>query len=311
MKYKRSKSSKKTLDLVGNTSQISPAKHWVFTLNNHRVEDIEWLKNHSSIFTDLIFQVEKGECGTPHLQGYFAFIEKSRPFNVFDNKNYHFEKCDNIKASRAYAQKLETRFEGPWLYKNGKEWYPFQLKCINPTLPWQVEIIKVISRLPDDRRIHWYWSKLGGIGKTQFCKYLSVAYGAICLCGKGADVRNGVLNYIQKNGRYPEIVLYNIPRSVSSDFISWEAIENVKDMYFFSGKYEGGQVNGPSPHVVVFANYPMPPGVVSKDRYVVERLDEPDDEDICYHCQEGERKCDKHFTIQDYLDENRDDPFII
>lgn len=256
----------------------------MFTLCNHTVEDIEWLKNISSMFEDLIFQVEKGEGGTPHLQGYFKFFVKSRPFSVFTNRNYHFEKCNNIHASRAYAQKLDTRVEGPWIYKNGKLWYTFQLKCINPTYPWEVEIIKLISVPPDNRRIHWYWSKSGGIGKTQFCKYLTEAYGAICLCGRGADVRNGVLTYISKNGRFPEIVIYNIPRSVSVDYISWEAVENVKDMYFFSGKYEGGQVNGPSPHVLIFANYPMPPGVVSADRYVVEQLDksenESDDESV-------------------------------
>ena len=76
-----SKSSKKK---SGNTRQISPSKHWCFTLNNYSMDDIKVLKNtDSSIVPRYVFQEEIGEEGTPHLQGYINFNKKVRPMGFF------------------------------------------------------------------------------------------------------------------------------------------------------------------------------------------------------------------------------------
>ena len=48
--------------------------------------------------------------------------------------------------------------------------------------------------------------------------------------------------------------------------MSIAALESIKDMFFYSGKYEGGMVCGPNPHVMVFANEPPEYGILSKDR---------------------------------------------
>jgi len=92
----------------GNTRQISPSKHWVFTLNNHTLENINEILECSSI-KRYSFQEETGENGTPHLQGYLEFVTKKRPKSIFKNFNAHWEKCRNIKLAIAYTQKDDTR----------------------------------------------------------------------------------------------------------------------------------------------------------------------------------------------------------
>jgi len=93
----------------GNTKQISPAKHWIFTLNNHTEKNILQLMNDSSI-EQLSMQEEVGESGTPHLQGYLKFKTKRRPLSIF--KHYfkaHWQKCKRIKEAIIYTQKEDTR----------------------------------------------------------------------------------------------------------------------------------------------------------------------------------------------------------
>ena len=68
------------------------------------------------------------------------------------------------------------------------------------------------------------------------------------LGGKSADMKNGVVEYQKNNTCLPEIVVLNIPRSFNSDYLSYTGIEEVKDMFFNSGKYEGGMIDGNSPH---------------------------------------------------------------
>lgn len=113
-KKNSSNSSKKK---SGNTKQISPAKHWVFTLNNYTPENITELNNCSSTKRHS-FQEEIGETGTPHLQGYIEFVTKKRPISVFTFKA-HWEKCKSIKAAIEYTQKEDTR-SGKQYLKNIK-----------------------------------------------------------------------------------------------------------------------------------------------------------------------------------------------
>lgn len=63
------------------------AKHWCFTVNNYRSEDVDRLASvGSSIGLEsgpgvavvyLVYGKETGECGTPHLQGYIAFAKRT------------------------------------------------------------------------------------------------------------------------------------------------------------------------------------------------------------------------------------------
>ena len=96
--------------------------------------------------------------------------------------------------------------------------------------------------------------------------------GAIIVSGKAADAKYAIQMYIQKHGQGPEIVIMDIPRTKGVTYVSYEAIEKIKDGLFFSGKYEGGMVRYNRPHFIVFANEPPETERMSSDRWVIEEL---------------------------------------
>lgn len=63
-----------------NSSTMSRAKKWVFTLNNYTQGEIDLIAGvaESEHVDYLIFGKETGENGTPHLQGYVIFSERKR-----------------------------------------------------------------------------------------------------------------------------------------------------------------------------------------------------------------------------------------
>jgi len=252
----------------GNTisspsKQISPAKRWCFTLNNYTSNDIDAFKFHSSKYKKCIIGEEVGESGTPHLQGYIYFNTKLRPLSLFKDLGAHFEKArgsclDNFK----YCSK-----EGKVCFSCG---FPKPLKplaCDNNLYPWQMPLDKLAETDPNDREIIWVCGSDGNEGKTTFCKYLHRRYGAICLGGKSADMKNGIIEYIKENGNPPDFIVINLPRSFNSDYLSYTGLEEVKDMFFYSGKYEGGMVDGNSPHLWIFSNEMPDIDKCSRDRW--------------------------------------------
>jgi len=263
MSSNSSNSSKRLGNTKPDAKQISPAKRWCFTLNNYTEQDISSIssKIYDTCDKSLVSK-EVGEEGTPHLQGFISFKVKARPMSVFDNKRIHWEAAKGNNASQlTYIGKQNQ----PFLSLG----FPKPVKLINPDYDWEQQILDIVKQEPDDRTIYWYWSKGGNKGKTSFCKYLTVKHGAIALSGKAADMRNGVIDYQKTNGFLPELVLIPIPKSFNTDYLNYEGIENIKDMYFYSGKYEGGQVCGNPPHLFVFANEPPDTSKMSLDRWKV------------------------------------------
>lgn len=251
--------------------QISPAKRWCFTLNNYSEDLIGIISSIVPQSADVyIIAKEVGESGTPHLQGYIEFKNKLRPMSLIPTSRIHWEKAKGSKKSNfEYCSK-----EGNVFLQGGYK-LPREIKTLKleQLYQWELDILNTIKEEPDDRTIWWIWSCAGNIGKTSFCKYLTLKHDAICLAGKGADVRNGVMDYFNKKGDTPELVVFPIPRSYDTDYLSYEALENIKDMYFYSGKYEGGMICGNSPHLFVFANNEPNYYKCSEDRWKVINID--------------------------------------
>lgn len=248
--------------------RVSSSKVWCFTINNYNNSNLQWLASlYPEDTKEMVYQKEIGEKGTPHIQGVIKFNQPCRPVEKYP-KGIHWEKCRNIKASFLYCQKEDSREPGtqPYIYPK-----PYK---INITLyNWEKDIIQIIKQEPDDRTIYWYWSREGCVGKTTFCKYLTIEHEAICLHGKGSDIRNGVLDYYNKKSVCPILCVFPIPRSYNEEYLSYEGLENIKDMYFYSGKYEGGMICGPCPHLFVFANCEPNLEMCSKDRWKVVCID--------------------------------------
>lgn len=116
--------------------------------------------------------------------------------------------------------------------------------------PWQQELFDILSvPCTDDRTIHWVCGAYNQ-GKTEFCKFLMRNYDACILPNKAADVFH----------MYDDepIAIFDIPKDVvntDKDYISYAAIEKIKDGSYASGKYQGKKACRDYPaHVVVFAN---------------------------------------------------------
>jgi len=258
---------------VGNTNQPSTKKNWCFTLNNYDQSDIESiLALDRPIVPLFVFQEETGAKGTPHLQGILCFSKRVRPFNLGLNKRIHWEGTRNVKASIAYCQKQETR-TGEVYIRGIKPKYT--LEKGDWWKPWMDPIVEIVKSDPDHRTVYWWWDTDGNIGKTVFMKWLFMhTEGCIIVSGKAADMKNCIINYKEKNGETPRTILVSIPRS-SMDYISYTGLEEIKDMFFFSGKYEGGMVCGPNPHLIIMANEPPNTFKMSADRWRVARLRPP------------------------------------
>lgn len=248
--------SSKSSNGEGNTKplpkQVSPAKKWCFTLNNYTDDECSSISSIvPKVCSRYVVGKEVGEQGTPHLQGFLEFKVKCRPMSHFPElKRIHWEKCKGTtQQNEEYCIKEQVwlRYPKP----------PREIQLITPDRWWQVDILAEIANLPHDRLIHWYWSEEGGTGKTSFCKYLVVKHKAMITGGKAADVRNCVVDWMNKSGgETPELVCINIPKSFNAEYVSYEGFENIKDMLFYSGKYEGGMVCGNPPHLFIFANFP-------------------------------------------------------
>jgi len=108
---------------VGRT-RASAAKGWCFTLNNPTAADIEafkelWTKVPEIDF--VVFQLESGAAGTPHLQGYLHSKKRVRrtPLLALLPSHPHVEIArGTAKQNVAYCSKEEGRLDGPWIFGN-------------------------------------------------------------------------------------------------------------------------------------------------------------------------------------------------
>lgn len=85
----------------------------------------------------------------------------------------------------------------------------------------------------------------------------------------------------QKDPWVPKVCVFHYTRAVEN-YVSYEALEAIKDGIFFSTKYESGMVVFDSPHVVVFANFPPDRTQLSADRWRITNIGIPilSDDDI-------------------------------
>lgn len=214
------------------TPTFSPAKKWVFTLNNHKEDEI---KNILEVCSNDIyaFQEEVGEKkGTPHLQGLVVFQKKCRPKNKFQSKRIHWKKMRGtpLEALNYCMKEFTRKPNGRCWYKNIPEkWDKKDNKPpAPPTIPYgelwdyQRKIVNMICEEPDNRSIFWFWRYLGGAGKTELQKYLFENHGAIIVSGRRSDMKNMVMNYILHQKIHPKIIIINVPRQqtkISCSFI--------------------------------------------------------------------------------------------
>lgn len=229
--------------------QHSGARKWCFTFNNYLETDIVPIcRVLDRIAERYVFQREVGEQGTPHLQGAVWLYKKMRFTEFGLPRTIHWEPMRNEAAAGEYCQKEETSKGQIW----SKGITP-KLKLFPPCQPWQFELLDIINSEPDARTVHWRWDRLGGVGKSQFCKWLVVTHNVLVV--KGGEAND--LFYLIANTSMQNIraIIWDLPRAVGGA-ISHKVIECVQDGMVFSPKYESCCLTFDAPHVIVLANEP-------------------------------------------------------
>ncbi len=260
------------VEFEGNSMpQISASKRWCFVLNNYSKEQlVEIVEDFKKLNYNYIVGEEVAPTtGTPHLQGYCEAKKVFRPFTNFKKYNAHWKKCKGTRLDNIVYCSKEGNYQ-----TNMKVPRPLQKIERSHLRQHQLDIADQFSE-PESmfgRKIYWYWEHIGNWGKTVLAKYMVDQLGAIVVGGKAADAAYAVQQYLSENGEGPRIVIMDVPRTRSSEYISYESIENIKNGMFFSGKYEGGMVRFNPPHFIVFANEPPERHRMSEDRWVIEEL---------------------------------------
>ena len=139
--------------------------------------------------------------------------------------------------------------------------------------PWQQDVLDMIDREPDERRIFWYWSATGKSGKSRLLKWIvSNRQDLAPVFNNGSstsELKKFIVNTMRDNGgEYPGVVLYDVSRSSVKRF-NYDFAESVKDALFFYPTKESSNVIGSPPHVVVLACSPPDMTKISAERWIV------------------------------------------
>lgn len=239
------------------------SKNWAFTYNNYPEN---WLALVAPGFegSAWIAGEEVGENGTLHIQGYVEFPIKVRPIGYKGlPKEIHWEKARGTKAENiTYCTK-----------ESGGKHGTIKVPRVVPKVElygWQLKAKEQIESKPDNRSIFWWWSEMGGMGKSSFVRWAVMEKNALICSGKASDMKYLVVKYHEKHGDWPEVVIFDVPRS-SMQYLSYTGIEEIKNGVFASTKYECDTVVMPHPHVFVLANFEpdYAKGEMSNDRWRV------------------------------------------
>lgn len=277
------KKSQKSQALSGNISPESVrSRKFVFTLNNYKSDDIRHIitildeKDCKYIFGEEVAPTT----GTKHLQGYIEFKNQKKYSEII---NYCIKtSCPEVKAptpfKTAYLKTAKGTLEQNYNYctKEGTFHTNIELKPKLDILqecdfyPWQKEMKELLSGKPDKRTVYWINDPEGCNGKTQFLKHMVYFHEALFTCGgKRNDIINLVFNNKEIMTGKRAMLIWNLPRDIKSEFISYEAIEMVKDGLISNNKFECGSFICNAPHLLIMGNCLPLFHKLTSDRWVV------------------------------------------
>lgn len=254
----------------GNTSKPSRSRKWVFTLNNYSMTHLTQIKNSLKSEQYVIGEEVAPKTGTKHLQGFIEF-RNARHFDGVKQilgKEAHIEKArGTAQQNIAYCGKEGNVHSNLAIYQQ----QAILEKRYKDVIwrEWQQRVLEFLDMEPDSRTIFWITDEKGNSGKSYLTKYLAMTReGVILASGKRDNIFNQINRSITERNVVPQIILVDVPRC-NYRYVSYSAIEEIKNGLIYSGKYEGGQCIFDHPHVIVFSNEDPDLEMMSQDRWFI------------------------------------------
>lgn len=249
------------------------SRAWFFTKDNATEETTAQFQYYfdNSCECEYVYQFERSESGMYHLQGVIRF---KNPRANWPEIEAHWERCRNWRQAVKYCTKIDTRVDGPWTNIKGLKFRKTVKDVIEINGPnrHQEEMMKVIESEESDRVITWIYDQ-GKTGKTTLIKhYLLKSKRNIAVGGKTRDAIMLISQLLEQNID-PNIVFFSLTRS-REQYVSYDAIEQIKDGMAVSTKYECNCLVFNSPKVVVMANYRPDESKLTEDRWKIYNMEE-------------------------------------
>lgn len=243
------------LSLLGNTKSNNDAKkrenqfiYWCLTWNGYDLETME------IIFTILrhecdwfIIQEETGDAGNKHLQGTLKLKKKKRISELKRiHASIHWECTVRIHASACYCSNVAKRTGKIWTHHFD---IPDTITSTFEPYGWQLEIVDIIKQEPHPRIINWFWSRDGGVGKSEMALWLYDTQNALLCMGKSTDI----FHIMSKEKNRRRLFVFDVTKD-KMEYFQYSTIESIKNGYVVSGKYDSTVIKFNRPHIIVFAN---------------------------------------------------------
>jgi len=275
------------------------------------VERLRGLEANQSV-SYCVFGREIGDSGTPHLQGFVSFLtRKTRAAAVALLGQAHFTVARQVAQSIEYCKKdgdfeevgqppstsqgqrsdldafKEDVVQGNLDLKSLRSLHSdvyarFPRFCIefvldhqpkpdlpaHPLRPWQQQLFDDLLLPPDPRKVVFLVDIQGNSGKTWFSHYFcnqDVRPAQVLLPGKKADMSYAL-------DSTTTVLFVDAPRSKQGEYLQYDFLEEVKNGYVFSSKYESRLKRLNPCHVVVSMNEEPDLTKLSFDRYDIRRL---------------------------------------
>lgn len=138
-----------------------------------------------------------------------------------------------------------------------------------PLYPWQLSLKEKLEGPADRRKVIFVVDLIGNSGKSWFAHYMTKLLGEdkcqVLLPGRKADMAYALRMGIS-------VLFLDAPRSKQGEFIQYDFLEDMKNGYVFSTKYQSRTTYFDPVHVVVNMNEEPDYTKLSIDRYEVIHL---------------------------------------
>lgn len=227
-----------------------------------------------------VFQLEEGDSGYRHYQGRISLIKKRRKNQVlklFVTPPNYCAPTTNPEYYRGdafYQMKKDTRVEGPWTDKDEVKTLTKQLKMFKgyALRPYQERILEECKTF-DMRKINLIWDTTGNCGKSILSEYLE--YEGLAEEVPPFRMMDDIFQWVCSRP-IKKAYIVDMPRGMKKDRLGdfYSGIEVIKNGVAYDKRYNAKKKRFDRPRIFVFTNTLPSLKLMSKDRWVIWRINE-------------------------------------